>query len=156
AAATGRVILAEQFAAGPLAGVRVLARTTVVAIHDGNYVLAVERGRRLWKIRAQRIVLATGALERPPVFADNDRPGLMLASAMHRSCTPAGAPPGGGGWRPRAPLWSQARGRLRGDDRIGAPVPAGELAAVEVAGRVTGAGLPDAPSFALPEDEDAA
>ena len=50
----------------PLDGIRVLERTVVVAIHDGNYVLAVERGRRLWRIRAKRIVLATGALERPP------------------------------------------------------------------------------------------
>ena len=76
AAAIGRVILAEQFACEPLDGIRVLERTTVVAIHDGNYVLAVERGRRLWRIRAKRIVLATGALERPAVFPDNDRAGV--------------------------------------------------------------------------------
>ena len=53
----------------------------MVGLHDDNYVLAVERGRRLWRIRAKRIVLATGAIERPPVFPDNDRPGLMLAGA---------------------------------------------------------------------------
>ena len=40
-------------------------RTTAVGLYDGNYVLAVERGRRAWHIRAKRIVLATGALERP-------------------------------------------------------------------------------------------
>src|SRR4051812_43176788 len=154
AGASGRVILAEQFAAEPLDGVRVLERTTVVAIHDGNYVLAVERGRRLWRIRAQRIVLATGAIERPPVFADNDVPGLMLASAAAVYGHPEGVTAVTGGWSPRIHLWSQARGRLRWDDRIGAPVPDGELAAVEVAGRVTGAGLPDAPPFALPDDED--
>src|SRR5262245_17347988 len=156
AAASGRVIVAEQFACEPLDGIRVLERTTVVAIHDGNYVLAVERGRRLWKIRARRIVLATGALERPPVFAGNDRPGLMLASALHAYCYPAAAIPVSGGWSPRVHLWSQARGRVRWDDRIGAPVPDGELATVEVAGRVTGAGLPDAPTFELPDDEDEA
>src|SRR5262245_5891639 len=155
ATATRRVILAEQFACPPLDGVRVLERTTVVAIHDGNYVLAVERGRRLWKIRAKRIVLATGALERPAVFADNDAPGLMLASAVHAYCNPPGVTPVSGGWSPRVHLWSQARGRLRWDDRIAAPVPDGDLAAVEVAGRVTGASLPDAPPFALPDDEDA-
>ena len=36
---------------------------------------------RLWRIRAGRIVLATGATERPIVFAGNDRPGILLASA---------------------------------------------------------------------------
>jgi sarcosine oxidase, subunit alpha len=37
--------------------------------------------QRLWHVRAQRIVLATGALERTIVFPDNDRPGIMLAGA---------------------------------------------------------------------------
>jgi len=37
--------------------------------------------QRLWKVRAAQVVLATGALERPLVFPDNDRPGVMLASA---------------------------------------------------------------------------
>ena len=37
---------------------------------------------RLWHIRARHIVLATGALERPLVFPGNDRPGVMLASAV--------------------------------------------------------------------------
>ena len=100
----------------------------MVAIHDGNYVLAVERGRRLWQIRAKRIVLATGALERPPVFADNDVPGLMLAGAAAAYGNPDGVTAVSGGWSPRVHLWSQARGRLRWDDRIGAPVPDGELA----------------------------
>jgi len=43
------------------------------------------RGRapeqRLWQVRAGAIVLATGALERPLVFPDNDRPGILLAGA---------------------------------------------------------------------------
>ena len=37
--------------------------------------------QRLWKVRAQRVVLATGAFERPLAFANNDLPGVMLASA---------------------------------------------------------------------------
>ena len=37
--------------------------------------------QRLCKVRARQVVLATGAHERPLVFADNDRPGVMLASA---------------------------------------------------------------------------
>jgi sarcosine oxidase subunit alpha len=36
---------------------------------------------RLWKLRAKQVVLATGAIERPLVFSDNDRPGTMLAGA---------------------------------------------------------------------------
>jgi sarcosine oxidase subunit alpha len=38
--------------------------------------------QRLWHIRAKQTVLATGAHERPLVFANNDRPGVMLASAV--------------------------------------------------------------------------
>ncbi len=36
---------------------------------------------RLWQVRAKRVILATGAIERHMVFANNDRPGIMLASA---------------------------------------------------------------------------
>jgi sarcosine oxidase subunit alpha len=38
---------------------------------------------RLWQVRARRVVLATGAIERPLVFPGNDRPGILLASAAH-------------------------------------------------------------------------
>jgi sarcosine oxidase subunit alpha len=36
---------------------------------------------RMWHVRAERVVLATGAIERPLVFPHNDRPGVMLAGA---------------------------------------------------------------------------
>ncbi|GAA0521313.1 sarcosine oxidase subunit alpha [Saccharopolyspora subtropica] len=65
--------------------VRVLTRATTVGLYDHNYLLIAERRadrQRLWHVRAQRVVLATGAHERPMVFADNDRPGIMLASAV--------------------------------------------------------------------------
>jgi sarcosine oxidase, subunit alpha len=148
-------------AAAEAAGGRVLlfdgrAGTWVVGLYDDNYAIAVERGIRVWRIRAKRIVLATGAIERPEVFSDNDMPGTMLAGAYERYGRPAGATPVSGGWSPRVHLWSQARGRLRWDDRIGAPVPDGELRGVECVGRLTGAGLPDASPFVLPDgDEDA-
>ena len=130
--------------------------TWLVGLYDDDYAIAVEHGRRLWRIRAKRIVLATGAIERPALFPDNDRPGLMLANAFERYGRPEGATPVSGGWSPRVHLWSQARGRLRWDDRIGAPVPDGELRGIECVGSLTGEGLPDAPPFALPEgDEDA-
>jgi sarcosine oxidase subunit alpha len=65
----------------------VLVRSTAIAYHDHQYLLVVERrpkgeqGGTLWHIRAGQVVLATGAHERPIVFVDNDRPGIMLASA---------------------------------------------------------------------------
>ena len=44
--------------------------------------------QRVWRIRARRVLVATGAHERPVVFADNDRPGVMLAGGartfLHR------------------------------------------------------------------------
>jgi sarcosine oxidase subunit alpha len=76
--------------------VRLLPGTTVLGHYDDNYLIAAERvgevsgpaappgmpRQRLWHIRARRVVLATGASERPLVFAGNDRPGVMLASAV--------------------------------------------------------------------------
>ncbi|MBV8776378.1 MAG: FAD-dependent oxidoreductase, partial [Alphaproteobacteria bacterium] len=76
--------------------VRVLNGTTVFGRSDGNYFLAAEGGehRRLWHIRARRAVLATGALERPPVFPGNDRPGIMLAGAVETYINRYGVAPG--------------------------------------------------------------
>lgn len=76
---------------------RVLTRATAVGCYDHGYLLIAEqRGsrRRLWHVRAKRIVLATGAHERPLVFADNDRPGIMLASAVRRYLTRYAVLPG--------------------------------------------------------------
>lgn len=74
--------------------VRVLPRTTAFGFYAQNFVGLAERvtdhlagpdrslpRERLWQVRAKRVVLATGAIERHMVFADNDRPGIMLASA---------------------------------------------------------------------------
>ena len=55
---------------------------------------AAEPRERLWKVRAKRVVLATGAIERPLVFADNDRPGVMLASAARTYTNRYGVLPG--------------------------------------------------------------
>ena len=75
--------------------VTILSRTTVFGYHDHNLLTACQRmtdhlplsqrrgpRERLWKIRARRVVLATGAHERPLVFGGNDLPGVMLASAV--------------------------------------------------------------------------
>jgi len=74
--------------------VRVLPRTTAFGYYAQNFVALAERltdhlaepdpamaRERLWQVRARRVVMATGAIERHMVFANNDRPGIMLASA---------------------------------------------------------------------------
>ena len=70
------------------------SRTMAAGVYDHGYVLAYERvsdhepgagdapRHRLWRIRAGEIVIATGAIERPLTFANNDLPGVMLASAV--------------------------------------------------------------------------
>ena len=74
--------IAGEAAALRAAGGRILCRTTAFGIYDHNLVAMVENGLfgtapRLWRMRADRIVLATGALDRPITFAENDRPGVM-------------------------------------------------------------------------------
>ncbi|MCA3561087.1 MAG: sarcosine oxidase subunit alpha family protein [Aestuariivirga sp.] len=71
------------------------ARTTVQGLYDGNLAVLVENRSHLrpdarkgearmllTQLRAKTIVMATGAIERPLVFSNNDRPGVMLASAL--------------------------------------------------------------------------
>jgi sarcosine oxidase, subunit alpha len=66
-------------------GVTYLTRTTALGLYDEGYAIVLERSpelHRLWHVRAGRVVLATGAYERPIAFAGNDRPGIMLSSAL--------------------------------------------------------------------------
>jgi sarcosine oxidase subunit alpha len=75
-------------------GVRVMARTTAFGLYPHSMVGLAERvtdhlaapdaelpRERLCQMRAGRVVLAAGAIERPLLFANNDRPGVMLAGA---------------------------------------------------------------------------
>lgn len=226
AEAEGRVLLVDDQPDGEAPdGVRFLSRTTAFGIYDDGFVLALERRgetaaperisrQRVWRIRAKRIVLATGAHERPIVFPDNDRPGIMLAGAARTYLNRYGVLAGrrvvvfttndsaydaaselaeagaeiarivdaregygvigtdgdshitaahvaklgemrgervecdlllvSGGWNPAVHLYSQARGALRYDRRLGAYVPAGELPNVSVVGAAAGEGLPEA------------
>src|SRR3954470_20150334 len=221
-----------------------LQRTTAFGSYDDGFVLALERRtdhlgmaapkhlsrQRVWRFRAGSIVVAPGAHERPVVFTDNDRPGIMLAGAartfLHRygvlpgheavvfttndtaydtaldlhqagvrvqavvDARPEGSPlrreeceragirvlPGSvvtgtqgvervtsalvapfvdgevgavsgiacdlllvsGGWNPAVHLFSQARGRLRYDEGLGAFLPGEELDGLAVAGAAAG------------------
>ena len=40
--------------------------------------------QRLWKIRAKKVVIATGSIERPLIFNNNDRPGILLSSSIKK------------------------------------------------------------------------
>jgi sarcosine oxidase subunit alpha len=91
---------------------RILRRTTVFGVYDGGMsgtrtLGALERvadhlpippahqpRQRLWRIIAKRTVLAAGAVERPIVFGGNDRPGVMMASAVRTYVNRFGVIPG--------------------------------------------------------------
>jgi sarcosine oxidase subunit alpha len=84
--------MAARLAAMP--NVTVLTRTTAFGYYEHNFIGLAERvtdhlanpdkhlpRERLWQVRAKRVVIATGAIERHMVFDGNDLPGIMLASA---------------------------------------------------------------------------
>ncbi len=90
---------AEQFVTDALEeltgmdNVTLRSRLMGAGVYDHGYVLGYEQvaepragqagpRHRLWRIRATRVITATGALERPLSFAGNDVPGVMLASAV--------------------------------------------------------------------------
>jgi sarcosine oxidase subunit alpha len=213
-----RVMLCDEHPRDPalVSGATVLGRTTVFGYYDDNYLVAVERRtdhlgfaapadmarERIWRIRAKRVILATGAHERLIAFPGNDRPGVMLAGAartyLHRFGVVAGrravvftanrsghqaaedlAAAGveiaavadaregrtvtgtegapaltavlvdgrrveadllvvSGGWSPVLHLYSQAGGRLRYDEDLGAFLPDGCRQAVEPVGAAAG------------------
>ncbi|MEZ5780342.1 MAG: sarcosine oxidase subunit alpha [Rhizobiaceae bacterium] len=89
-------IWAQETAAklAAMENVQILSRTTAFGYYAQNILALAQRlsdhlsdpaaelpRERLWQVRAKRVILATGAIERHMVFADNDRPGVMLASA---------------------------------------------------------------------------
>ena len=84
--------------------VRLMTRTQAFGYYAQNFVGLNERiaeadliadpdlpRERLWQMRAREVVLATGAIERPLVFPDNDRPAVMLADSARRYCRQYGA-----------------------------------------------------------------
>lgn len=93
---TGSDWLAETLGTlGGYTNLRMLTSSTVFGhYHDGLFGIVERRSsgdpvrERLWRVTAKRAIFATGSIERPLVFPDNDRPGVMLASAtagyLHR------------------------------------------------------------------------
>jgi len=84
--------------------VRLMTRTTVTGAYDQGTYGALEQvaGPRkddkplscFWRIVAKRAILCAGALERPIAFPSNDRPGVMLASAVRSYVNRWGVVPG--------------------------------------------------------------
>ena len=88
----------EIFEIESLENLQVKTRTSAAAFHGYNFVLARENltdhlsledrknkvRQRLLKIRAKKVITATGSLERPMIFNNNDRPGILLSSAIKK------------------------------------------------------------------------
>ncbi|NOZ66807.1 MAG: FAD-dependent oxidoreductase [Alphaproteobacteria bacterium] len=103
-------VLATEQALRAMDNVTILVRATASGYYDDNLVTVSERLRdhrglkqndrtslpreRFWHIRAGRVIIAAGAIERPLVFPDNDRPGVMLASAVRHYVNRYGVAPG--------------------------------------------------------------
>lgn len=84
------------------ADVQVMPRTLAVGCYEQKVVTLLESHaaragvarERYWIVRAARIVLATGAIEQPLVFCNNDRPGIQLAGAARRHLVCQAVAPG--------------------------------------------------------------
>ena len=88
-------VRAAQAELAAMPEVRIIQRGVVFGYHDHNFLTVREsltdhlplnerKGfrERMWRVRANQVILATGAHERPMVFGNNDLPGVMLSSAM--------------------------------------------------------------------------
>jgi sarcosine oxidase subunit alpha len=94
-----RKIAGELGAEVVAAGVEVITDSTVVGRYEDNWTAIVQRSHplaveRLIKARAKMLVVAPGLIERPYVFAGNDKPGVMLGGAVRRLITMYGVKPG--------------------------------------------------------------
>ncbi|NNC80773.1 MAG: FAD-dependent oxidoreductase, partial [Acidimicrobiales bacterium] len=84
-----RALITELEVACCAAGVEVLLDSTVTGRYEDNWLGIVQRSHpiaveRLIKARAKVLVVAAGLIERPYVFAGNDKPGVMLSGAARR------------------------------------------------------------------------
>ena len=75
------------------AGVRVMTGAMCQGVFGENW-LSVIQGDRMHKVRAREIVLATGSVEQPAIFRNNDLPGIMQGSAAQRLIRLYGVRPG--------------------------------------------------------------
>ena len=85
------------------ANVEVITNGVVAGRYDDNWLSVLERQpgpvfERLLKVRAQRLVVAPGLIERPYVFEGNDEPGVLLSTAVRRLVNLWAVRPGSGRW----------------------------------------------------------
>jgi sarcosine oxidase subunit alpha len=91
--------LAEQLA--QTANVRIFTQTAAVGVYNNNLVTAFQKGRdsdafdeRYLEIRANSVAVATGCIERPLLFENNERPGVMQIGCALRLARTYGLLPG--------------------------------------------------------------
>ncbi len=91
--------LAEQVVAQ--GNIRVFCRTPMIGAENDNLITAFQIGEgtdpyteRYIQIRAKSVVVATGCIERPLLFENNDRPGVMQVACAHRLARTYGILPG--------------------------------------------------------------
>ena len=84
-----------------LPNIRVFTHTAMVGAYSNNLVTAFQTGgekdpfdERYLEIRARSVVVATGCIERPLLFENNERPGVMQVSCAHRLANTYGILPG--------------------------------------------------------------
>ncbi len=87
--------------------VTLLNNSTVFGYHDHNYITIAEEcsnysvdeyltfpRQRLWKVRAKKVILAQGLIERPLIMSGNDLPGVMLSGSVRGYINNYGVLPG--------------------------------------------------------------
>lgn len=81
--------------------IRLFLRTALIGTYNDNLITAFQRGangdgfdERYVEIRATSVVVATGCIERPLLFENNERPGVMQIGCAHRLAHTYGLPPG--------------------------------------------------------------
>lgn len=84
--------LAAEVAAHP--GIRVWSDTVCSGLFEDNW-LALSRADRLWRLRAERVVLVAGGIDQIAVFRNNDLPGILTAGGARRLMHLYGVAPGG-------------------------------------------------------------
>jgi sarcosine oxidase subunit alpha len=83
--------LLRRIAAEP--NIETMTDAVCTGLFDDNW-LSIIKSDRLYKVRARQVVLATGSIEQPLVFRNNDLPGVMQASAAQRLIRQFGVRPG--------------------------------------------------------------
>lgn len=138
--ADDRALASQLAAAAVAAGVEVLTNSTVTGRYEDNWVAIVQRNHplaveRLIKARAKMLIVAPGLIERPYVFAGNDKPGVMLSGAVRRLINMYAVKPG----TRAVVLTANAEGDSTVDDLERAGIEVAKVVDARAGGNVTSA-----------------